>query len=485
MPVTDFQRSFIRHIIFWVLALLVAAGIYTSVRGFTVCWRLTSLPGIPGAECAGEPVYPLEAPLIRDERGTPIPTPTRELPVEEAIEYPTWDGGSRINILFIGLRGESTGGGCPFCTDTLILLTVDPLTKTAGILSIPRDMWVNIPGFGYSRINTAWTLGRGSRLPGGGPNLTMKTVSHFIGVPVDYYVQVDFDTFVDMIDLIGGVDVYNDETLFLDPMAHGKELKKVKLTCCGVRHLNGAVALAYARCRHLEAGCTDGDIGRARRQQKVIFAIRDKVLSPEYFPELVSQAPELYGTFSSGIRTNMWLEDVVKLAVLARDIPRENIKNAVIDYSMVTLDSVILGGQKASIIRPVPDKIRILRDEVFSSTEPSGPIAVGDSLSLLKADAPRVRILNGTSTKGLDRQTGQFLVGQGILVTEFGQTKAANRTSITLYSPKLYTLRFFINMFGITRGPQILIKPDPAQTVDIEIRLGSDWVDKAPPANAR
>jgi hypothetical protein len=76
-------------------------------------------------------------------------------------------------------------------------------------------------------------------------------------------------------------------------------------------------------------------------------------------------------------------------------------------------------------------------------------------------------------------------VGQGILVTEFGQTKAANRTSVTLYSPKLYTLRFFINMFGITRGPQILIKPDPAQTVDIEIRLGSDWVNKAPPANAR
>jgi hypothetical protein len=217
----------------------------------------------------------------------------------------------------------------------------------------------------------------------------------------------------------------------------------------------------------------------------VIFAIRDKVLSPEYFPELLSQAPELYGTFSSGIRTNMWLEDVIKLAVLARDIPRENIKNAVIDYSMVTLDSVVLGGQKASIIRPVPDKVRILRDEIFSSSAPIGPIAAGDPLSLLKADAPRVRILNGTSRAGLDRQTGQFLVGQGILVTEFGETKAIDRTSITLYSPKLYTLRFFINMLGITRSPQIRIKTNPAETVDIEIRLGRDWIDKAPPVNAR
>src|SRR5512145_2801684 len=219
MPKINLQGSLVRHIIFWSLALMVAAGVYASARALTVCWRLTSLPGIPSTDCAGEPVHPLAGPLIRDERGTPVPTPTLEPPVEEAIEYPTWDGGSRINILFIGLRGEATGGGCPFCTDTLILLTVDPVTKTAGILSIPRDMWVNIPGFGYSRINTAWMLGRGSKLPGGEPTLSMKTVSHFIGVPLDYYVQVDFDTFVDVINLIDGVDIYNDETIILDPAA--------------------------------------------------------------------------------------------------------------------------------------------------------------------------------------------------------------------------------------------------------------------------
>jgi LCP family protein required for cell wall assembly len=484
VPKIDLQTPLIRYGLFWAMALLLAAAVFSSVRAFTVCWRLTSLPGIPGPECEGETVYPLETPVIVSDQKLPRPTPIIEMIVDEP-EYPTWDGGSRVNILFVGLRGETTGGGCPFCTDTLILLTVDPVTKTAGMLSIPRDMWVNIPGFGYSRINTAWTLGRGSRLPGGGPALTMKTVSHFIGVPVDYYVQVDFDTFVDMIDLIGGVDVYNDETLLLDPMAHGQDFKKVKLTCCGMRHLNGAVALAYSRCRHLEAGCTDGDIGRARRQQKVIFAIRDKVLTPENFPALLAQAPELYSSFSSGIRTNMWLEDAIKLAVLVRDIPREDIKNGVIDHSMITLDSVILGGQKASIIRPVPDKIRILRDEIFRSSGPIGPIAEGNPLALLKADAPRVRILNGTSAAGLDRRTGQYLIGQGVLVTEFGETKAASRTSITLYSPKLYTLRFFINMLGITRSPQILIKPDPAETVDIEIRLGTDWIDKAPPANAR
>ncbi len=389
MPKITFQWSSVRRIIFWGIALGIAAGLFNFARTFTICWRVTSLPGIPPASCAGEAVKPLETPVIGSDRDIPVATSTPEPQSSEDIEYPTWDGASRINILFVGFRGgDPIKEDCPFCTDTLILLTVDPISKTAGMLSIPRDMWVNIPGFGYSRINTAWTLGRGSKLPGGGPALTMKTVSQFIGVPVDYYVQVDFDTFVDIIDLIGGVDVYNDETIVLDPMSHGKDFGKVKITCCGMRHLNGTTALAYARCRHIEQGCKDGDIGRAKRQQKVIFGIRDKVLSPENFPKLLAQAPQLYSIFSAGIHTNMSLDDAIKLAVLAQDIPKENIKNKVIDT--VIGDSVMLNNQKASIFRPIPDKVRILRDEVFTASGPIGPKAAGHPITLMLADQARV-----------------------------------------------------------------------------------------------
>jgi polyisoprenyl-teichoic acid--peptidoglycan teichoic acid transferase len=381
----------------------------------------------------------------------------------------------------VGLRGgEPAQADCPFCTDTLILLTVDPMTNTAGMLSIPRDMWVNIPGFGYSRINTAWTLGRGSKLPGGGPGLTMKTISHFIGVPVDYYVQVDFDTFIDIIDLLGGVDVYNDETIFLDPMQNGKDFPKVKLTCCGTRHLNGRTALAYARCRHIEQGCQDGDVGRAKRQQKVIFGIRDVVLSPENFPKLFAQAPELYSTFSEGIHTNLSLDDALKLAVLVKDIPRANIKNGVIEHNMMAFDNVILGGQNASIMKPLPDKIRVLRDEIFTTNGPLSPMAEGDPAALMQADGARVRILNGTNTAQLDERTASYLAQQGLSVTELGKTKPTSRTTIILYSPKLYALRYLINIFGITSNTPIRIKPDPSQTVDIEIWLGSDWIAKLP-----
>jgi len=481
VPKISFQRFPIRQIVFWSIALVSAVGLFIFVRALTICWRLTSLQGIPPASCAGEAVKPLETPVVLDPQNRPKSTSTPEFLASEDFQYPAWDSGSRINILFVGLRGgDPIKGDCPFCTDTLILLTVDPTTKTAGMLSIPRDMWVNIPGFGYSRINTAWTLGRGSKLPGGGPALTMKTVSHFIGVPVDYYVQVDFDTFVDIINLLGGVDVYNDETIVLDPMAHGKDFPKVKITCCGMRHLDGRTALAYSRCRHIEQGCQDGDIGRARRQQKVIFGIRDKVLSPENFPKLMAQAPQLYNIFSEGIHTNLSLQDAVKLAVLARDISTKNIRNAVIDNSMLAYDNVILGGQRASIMKPLPDKIRILRDEVFTSSGPIGPMAQGDPASLMQADGARVRVLNGTSTDQLSTQTQSYLLRQGMRVTEIGKTKAATRTMIILYSPKLYTLRFLVDIFGVTNTAQILIRPEPTQTVDIEVRLGNDWVGKLP-----
>ena len=476
------QRFLIFQILFLGIVSVMAVGIFNFVRDFTICWRLTSLPGIPSNDCASAAVNPMATPVFVEGEEKAEATSTPEVFSAQDIEYPSWDGGSRINILFVGLRGGNpTEPDCPFCTDTLILLTVDPATKTAGMLSIPRDLWVNIPGFGYSRINTAWSLGRGSKLPGGGPTLAMKTVSHVIGVPVDYYVQVDFDTFVDIIDLLGGVDIHNDETLILDPVSHGRDFPKVKLTCCGTRHLNGRVALAYARCRHEEQGCKDGDVGRARRQQKVIFAIRDQVLRAENFPRLISQAPQVYSTFSAGIHTNMSLNDAIKLAVMMREIPRSSIRNEVIGNNMMIADSTILGGQKASILRPLPDRIRILRDQIFTSAGPLSPMAQGDPTSLMQADNARIRVLNGTSTAELDTRTGTFLSQQGFQVTEYGQTKALSRTTIILYSPKLYALRFLLPLFEITRSSQILIKPDPAETVDIEIRLGSDWVSALPP----
>src|SRR5215216_6969537 len=345
------------QIIVIIVGLILAVGGFFFTRGLITCWSITPIGGTPPASC-GTVNQGLNGPNVPSQGGTPVPT-VEGLPppvnIPESNLPPAWDGASRINILIIGLdyRDWLAGEGAPR-SDTMIVLTIDPLTKTAGIMSIPRDLWVNIPGFGYSRINTAYSSGEGSKLPGGGPELARKTVEQLIGVPVQYYAQIDFNTFVEFIDLIGGIDIYSDEELRLDPVGSGKD--KIKITCCGMRHLKGEATLAYARFRKDK----EGDVGCSKRQQKVILAIRDKVLSPENFPILLGKAQQFYEEFSAGIKTNMPFNTAIQLGVLAKDIPVESIKPGVIDYTMVTLDDVILGGQNANIMKPMPDKIRIL-----------------------------------------------------------------------------------------------------------------------------
>jgi LCP family protein required for cell wall assembly len=470
------QKRLWRGVLYWAFALGLASGAFSFMRHLTACWQLTPLPGVPPAYCASGFEKPFERVGIHTA-STPVTEMPPNVPAPE-IEMPGWERGSRINVAFFGLRGgDLRGEDCPACTDTIILLTIDPISQTAGLLSIPRDLWVNIPGFGYNRINTAWTMGEAAKLPGGGPGLAMKTVSQLIGVPVHYYMQVDFGTFVSFINLIGGIDVYVEQRMVLDPTGSGQD--HFVLTPGDIRHLTGKRALAYVRCRHESQGCSDGDVGRAKRQQKVIMAIRDKVFNPSTFPKLLAQAPELYAAFSSGIHTNLSLEEVIKLAALAKDIPIESIRQGVIDNNMAVFANTTLDGVPASVLRPVPDLIRVLRDEIFTADGPVSPLAQGDLATLMQSEAARVRLVNNTFTADLDVRTGNFLRTQGMQVTEIGvPTGDANQTVLIVYSPKLYTLKYLAGLFSITSGYQIIMKPDTTATVDIEIRIGEDWVGK-------
>ncbi len=472
----NIYHPFWRSLAYWIFVTAAMLAAFFIVRKLTLCWTLTALPGMPPAECALQNQPSSDLPASLD------PATANDLPIEISapeLDLPQWDRASRINIAFFGLRGDDgQGEGCPTCTDTIMVLTVDPVTKTAGMLSIPRDMWVNIPGAGYSRINTAWAIGENAKLPGGGPALAMQTVSQFIGVPIHYYVQVDFGTFVSFINLIGGIDVYVEERMVLDPLGAGQDHFVLKPG--DYRHLTGPRALAYARCRHESQGCSGGDVGRAKRQQQVILAIRDKVLEPETFATLITQAPQLYAEFSSGIHTNMSLEDAIQLAVLAKDIRVDDIKRGVIDTTMAIPADTTINGVPANVLRPVPDLIRILRDEIFVPGGPLSPLAQGDPVALMQSDQAKVRIINNTYTAVLEERTASFLTAQGMQVVEYSPpTGASNTTKIILYSSKLYALRYLVELFGVG-SQQIIVQSDPASTVDIEIRLGEDWVGRVP-----
>ena len=184
--------------------------------------------------------------------------------------------------------------------------------------------------------------------------------------------------------------------------------------------------------------------------------------------------------FSSGVRTNMQLEDVMKLALLARDIPLEAIQTEVIDSNMTIAMDTTIQGVPANVLRPVPDLVRVLRDEIFIPGGPLSPLATGSPVELAHADAARIRIVNNTYTADLDRRTANYLNAQGMQVVEFGPpTGISEHTKLILYSSRLYTLRYLVDVFGVA-GQQIVIQPDPASPVDLEIRLGGNWIERLP-----
>ncbi len=378
-----------------------------------------------------------------------------------------WSGAERVTILILGLDYRDVLEGGAAHSDTMILLTVDPVAKTAGILSIPRDLWAVIPGFTPNKINTAYYFGELYKIPGGGPELAMRTVEQTIGVPIDFYAQIDFDAFVRFIDLIGGLKINVPAPITVDPIGADTNLKNLKP---GVQTLPGAVALAYARERHTEGG----DFGRAERQQQVILGIRDRILEFDLLPGLIANSPQLFAELSAGVQTNLTLDDIIKLAVLATQIDSANIQRAVIGE-----DQIIYGRSPddLAILIPIPDKIRELRDLVFTGNSNLGPLTPGSPAQRMAAEAPRLSIQNSTADAGLGGRTQQFLAGLGTQILEVRDISGAlGVTQLVDHTGNPYTLAFLADLFNISSA-QILHEFDPNSSIDLEVRLGNDWLN--------
>lgn len=211
-----------------------------------------------------------------------------------------------------------------------MVISVDPQTDTASILSIPRDLYVQIPGYGQDRINTALVYGarEGDYLDGAA--LAMQTVSSNLGIPINHFVLVDFGAFVRTIDLLEGIDVqvpYEINDSMYPDMDYGYDPLYIP---AGLQHFDGQTALKYARTRH-----ADSDFNRAYRQQQVLFAARSKALSLGLTQMLV-RAPSLYREVEDGVRTDLSLEQILRLAKTIGDIPSENMRNEVLDQDYVT-----------------------------------------------------------------------------------------------------------------------------------------------------
>jgi LCP family protein required for cell wall assembly len=445
------------------LILLLLGGssvwLFRAIQGMASAWEITSPDFGPVVEAApGAPV------TVNETLVTTVNDPPSIISAES---LKPWSGTERVTILLLGVDQRCDEEG-PTHTDSLMVVTLDPVGLSAAVLSLPRDLWVEIPSFQVDRINQAYYLGQVYEYPGGGPALAVETVEAFLGVTIDYYAAVNFDAFIEVVDLIGGIEIDVPETID-DPtypdQCYGYEPFFIE---AGKQRLDGITALKYARTR----ATFYGDVDRAARQQAVVLAARDQVMQLDMVPQLIAQGPQLWQTLQNNVRTNMSLDEALQLSLLVQDIPRDSIQTAVIDYNYVYNETTPDARQ---VLVPIRENIRQLRDQLF--TPPLIPTPVIENLpALMTAENARVAIYNGTAVFGLAAATQEYLQRYDINITEIGNADSAayRTTQIIDYGSHPGTTRYLTQLMNI---PPLNISSgsEPESDYDVLVIIGDDW----------
>lgn len=306
------------------LLLIVVAGYY-SYSFYHFAQNISNKPDAPKGST------PLIAQAVKDKGDKYTP--------------PKWEGKNRVNILLLG--GDSRGmvkNELPR-SDSIMLASIDPVTKKAHLFSILRDTYVKIPGEGEDRINTAITTG--------GPNLAMKTVSDLLGVPVQYYVYTDFKGFIALIDAVGGIEIdvekdmkYSDSE---DDHVYDINLKK------GLQHLDGKTALQYVRFRHDALS----DFSRTERQRKFLTAVAQKMQTTSSLIKL----PKILNAMDPYIDTNLSVTDMLKLASLGYEAKADGIVSSQLPPSELLVEKNVRG---AAVITANKDKLQQYVRDLFA-----------------------------------------------------------------------------------------------------------------------
>jgi LCP family protein required for cell wall assembly len=380
---------------------------------------------------------------------------------------PVWTDPARISILLLGID-QRKGEKGPFRTDTMMVLSVDPIRKTAAMLSIPRDIYIKIPVYNKpDRINNANVIGDSiiTDYPGGGPALAVKTVQSLLGIPIQRYVLINFDVFTTVIDAIGPINVCPEAPIHDDKYPDGSYGYITVDFKAGCQDLDATKLLQYARVRH-NAG---DDFGRARRQQEVIRSVREKVLSLGGMSALIGKAGPIWASLKGSIRTNMSFEEMLQLAQLAQSIPKDNIRSAVItDTENYLMPSVLPNGDQ--VLSPVYERIHDLVQKLFDT----GPGGAGNTQA--SAEGAALVVSNGAGIDGLAKAVADKLKGQGFNIVEArnaDQPGGYGKSIIKVYGSKVKTARYLAEVLGLD-GTVISMEKDGPPGVDIELIVGKD-----------
>jgi LCP family protein required for cell wall assembly len=232
---------------------------------------------------------------------------------------------SPTNVLILGID-RRPGEGDAVRTDTILMLQADPGSRRLVLLSIPRDLWVTIPGRGEERINAAHVYGE-LDAAGSGPAFVAETIGHNFGVPVHRKLRLDFDAFREVIDAAGGIDV-DVPVPIIDNAYPTNDYGVVRIEIpAGLQHMDGEIALQYARSRH---GSSDFD--RAARQQQIFVALAKKLARPNGWFSM----PRVYRAFQNAVDTDLTFRDLSMLVLAWQRAGGDQVERIVIDRELTT-----------------------------------------------------------------------------------------------------------------------------------------------------
>ena len=345
-----------------------------------------------------------------------------ELAVAEAQKQ---DGTSRgtVNVLIVGL--DNVEGGSR--TDAIALAIFDAENKALRIASIPRDSRVYIPGKSWDKINHAYVYG--------GINLLRETLVNLTGMPIDYFVKINYKSFPRIVDLLGGVDIYVEKRLVYNDFS-GKLFINIP---AGQQHMNGKTALGYVRFRHDPLG----DIGRVRRQQKFIDLMMKKLKSPSIIPKI----PSLINEVMDAIDTDLAPLEALKLLQFANSLPPDRIKMFMApgrtgsskNISYWILDNNAFSLQLAAKLPPADETLLDDMESVNLDIKPEGVNLAGfdsEKLAELRDKILSIRILNGDGEKGIGKRAAQIFQRIGIEVPYTGNARHYDyKASSIIYPP--------------------------------------------------
>ncbi|HEV3484436.1 MAG TPA: LCP family protein [Vicinamibacterales bacterium] len=292
----------------------------------------------------------------------------------------------RINILVIGIGGDTHPGKGKELADALMLVSLKPSTKQAALISIPRDYYIRSSRYGAHRINAAHEIGNNSGYPGRGPALVSDEVRQITGQPVDAFVRIDFKAFEKLIDSLGGVDIYVyrpfHDRLFNETF-HG-----------GWQRMNGKRALAFARYRHVQ-GAEGTAYARELRQQQIASAVRDKLRNLET-GEILRLLSDLM-SISRHTTTNLTSGEIVQLYRAFRDMEAAKVRHVSLAplTEVYTVQKFSDDGWAVRPLDPSGNAIRQMMKTVFNGTT---PIATPDQIQIVEGVAPQPATIAGDDT---------------------------------------------------------------------------------------